>query len=216
VEAADDFDVVGIPTGTPLDFQVLFGVSARSFQKSGVEARISEGTMNEERFRVIFSGSVDSIITLNVHATAGEVFRISSLLSVGTSEGSVTSEARYEIRGLPEGATAVSCQGYRSDVAGRVESGTAPGSFLLLGPNPSSSTVRFQLASPASSPAEVLVYDVAGALVRSLCHDRIGAGITMLEWDGRDYLGRKVPPGLYFTRAQLAGWKATRTVVFTR
>lgn len=44
---------------------------------------------------------------------------------------------------------------------------------------------------------QLRVYDLGGACVRDLGSDRLGPGARDLIWDGRDDLGREVPPGGY-------------------
>ncbi len=70
----------------------------------------------------------------------------------------------------------------------------------LLGavPNPfnPSTMIRFEL--PRATPVTLRVYDVAGALVRTLVAGRRGPGVDTVPWDGRDGRGREVPSGIYF------------------
>ena len=56
-----------------------------------------------------------------------------------------------------------------------------------------------------ASPAEVLVYDLAGRLVRRLVEQRkVGTGAHTLLWNGRDQAGDIVPPGIYYARLRVA------------
>ena len=55
------------------------------------------------------------------------------------------------------------------------------------------------------SPAEVLIYDLGGRLVRRLVEDReVSTGAHALRWDGRDQAGEVVPPGIYYARLRVA------------
>lgn len=105
------------------------------------------------------------------------------------------------------------------------------GSFIFQ-PNPFSSTtiIRFQiLMTPSSSPpfqggerregistelgvgeggmrdVRLAIYDISGRLVRSLEDKEQELGNFMIEWDGRDEMGREVVSGIYFFH--LAGEK---------
>ena len=56
-----------------------------------------------------------------------------------------------------------------------------------------------------ASPAEVLLYDLSGRLVRRLLEERkISTGVHVLRWDGRDHSGEVVPPGIYYARLRVA------------
>jgi hypothetical protein len=73
-------------------------------------------------------------------------------------------------------------------------------------PNPfnPSTTVRFTIA--AAGPAEVVVVDARGRLVRGLWRDsspRLGSHAA--AWDGRDSAGRAVASGVYWARLAVGG-----------
>ena len=71
-------------------------------------------------------------------------------------------------------------------------------------PNPSAAGagVRLVLVVPQASAARIALHDVAGRLVRLLHDGPLAAGRHAFAWDGRDAVGRAVPPGLYFARAR--------------
>ena len=77
-------------------------------------------------------------------------------------------------------------------------------------PNPFRAGVELSRSEgrPIPAPADVLVSDAAGRLVRRLALDGGPA-----RWDGRDRAGRPVPAGVYFVRIRHAeGTDATRVV----
>jgi hypothetical protein len=59
-----------------------------------------------------------------------------------------------------------------------------------------------------SHPATVEIFDVRGALVRTLVGRREGAGVTRLAWDGRGAAGARAAAGAYFARARADGFEA--------
>jgi hypothetical protein len=73
--------------------------------------------------------------------------------------------------------------------------------FRLVGANPSPDVSRFQLALPAPSDVEIVVFDVQGRAICSLQDGSLGAGLHELAWDGRDDAGRGVGSGIYFVRS---------------
>jgi hypothetical protein len=95
--------------------------------------------------------------------------------------------------------------------------GGGPGlaAFAPPAPNPVRRGTRVALAFslPAAGPASLVLYDVAGRLVRELVSGPQPAGAQRLAWDGRDGEGRAVPAGVYFARLEHAGGSVTRRLV---
>jgi len=67
-------------------------------------------------------------------------------------------------------------------------------------PNPfnPSTIIRFDLTG--STPVNLKVFDVSGALVATLWDDQLPGGHHQAVWHGRDDQGRAVPSGVYFYR----------------
>jgi len=67
-------------------------------------------------------------------------------------------------------------------------------------PNPAvgESRIAFHLAGPAETRLEL--FDVRGALVRTVLPGRLAAGEHQIAWNGRDARGRLLGGGLYFYR----------------
>ena len=55
-----------------------------------------------------------------------------------------------------------------------------------------------------AAPLTVRVFDLAGRRVRTLFAGERGGGSFSAAWDGADAAGRRVPPGIYLFRVQLA------------
>jgi flagellar hook assembly protein FlgD len=51
----------------------------------------------------------------------------------------------------------------------------------------------------------LLIYDVAGRLVRRLVDVPLEAGRHEVQWDGRDEAGRRLESGTYFFELRLEG-----------
>ena len=83
-------------------------------------------------------------------------------------------------------------------------------------PNPAHAAMRIELALPATGAVRVELCDVAGRHARTLAAGVLAAGMHTLLWNGADDSGRRLPPGLYFVRAQAQGAVATRRVVLAR
>ncbi len=89
---------------------------------------------------------------------------------------------------------------------------------ISVSPVPASGPVQISLQLAGSDHARVHVYDASGRLVRSICDERLSAGKTDLQWDGKDPSGRKVPSGIYFAKALLksANHEELRRVIILR
>jgi hypothetical protein len=77
-------------------------------------------------------------------------------------------------------------------------------------------TVSFATASAPGggmAPAEVVMFDLRGRLVRTITRGAFGAGYESAHWDGRDAEGRSVPAGIYFLRARTGASQAQLKVV---
>jgi aminopeptidase N len=69
---------------------------------------------------------------------------------------------------------------------------------LSVVPNPFNATARIAFELGSGGIAEINVYDVTGALVRSLFRGEVPAGYNETEWDGKNDSGSPVSSGVYF------------------
>ena len=83
-------------------------------------------------------------------------------------------------------------------------------------PNPfnPSVTIAFNLA--ADSEVSMRIYNVQGALVRSLENQSLIRGSHEVRWDGRDGQGRHVTTGIYFVRMVAGDYRVTRKMVMMK
>jgi hypothetical protein len=67
-------------------------------------------------------------------------------------------------------------------------------------PNPfnPSTTLNFTVAH--KSDVRIEIYDVKGAIVRTLVHESLDAGSYPITWDGADAAGNVVPSGTYVAK----------------
>jgi flagellar hook assembly protein FlgD len=90
--------------------------------------------------------------------------------------------------------------------------------FLVLqnAPNPfnPSTTIRFTL--PEASPVRLAVYDVTGALVRTLADGTYQPGAHSVVWHGLDRSGRACASGVYVYRLIAKQGVVTRRMTLLR
>lgn len=71
-------------------------------------------------------------------------------------------------------------------------------------PNPFNPATRLEYTIPAPGHLSLKIYDVRGALVRTLLDDQVQAGGHVM-WDGTDNDGAQVSSGVYFSEARMGG-----------
>ncbi len=89
-------------------------------------------------------------------------------------------------------------------------------SARIASENPARGAARLAFSVTRPGPVSVRVFDVRGALVRTLLSGETPAGSRVLRWDGRDDLGSPAPSGLYFFRVETTGGTETRKVALLR
>jgi hypothetical protein len=94
---------------------------------------------------------------------------------------------------------------------------TVPVRFALANgvPSPFGRGMIISFAIPRQAHVALNIYSVGGALVKVLCSSLFAPARYSVTWDGRDWRGRRVAPGVYYCRMQAAGFLATRKLVKT-
>ena len=88
----------------------------------------------------------------------------------------------------------------------------APVRLLDATPNPFHVLTHLRFNMPAAGPVRVVVYDANGRVARTLS-GQVGAGLQAMPWDGRNDLGQRVAPGVYFYRLDSARKGSVQRVV---
>ena len=83
-------------------------------------------------------------------------------------------------------------------------------------PNPfnPSTAIRYEIGE--SGRASLRIYDVSGALVRTLVDRSHDVGDYQASWDGRDQTGKAVASGVYFYRLETHDYAQTRRMVLLK
>jgi hypothetical protein len=82
--------------------------------------------------------------------------------------------------------------------------------ILAASPNPTRGATEIRFTLPASGPADVSVFDVAGRVVRSLGEGPRESGEHSVRWDGANDAGESVGAGVYFVRIQTKAGTSVR------
>jgi hypothetical protein len=99
-------------------------------------------------------------------------------------------------------------------VRARVED-TSPG-FIKITPNPVSAGATFRFSQKAKGAGSVAIYDVAGRLVWREPLECMPAGLRRVIWNGRDASGRRVAPGAYFVKVDIAGNRMSEKLILLK
>jgi hypothetical protein len=115
--------------------------------------------------------------------------------------------------------------GSRADMGARpfdptltVENPQVPARFLVLqnAPNPFNPTTTIRFTLPEAGQVRVAVYDVRGALTRTLVDQAFLSGAHSVVWDGKDWLGRNVASGVYVYRLTTTQGVVTKRMTLLR
>ncbi len=83
-------------------------------------------------------------------------------------------------------------------------------------PNPFNPATSIPFELSAGGHVEIMIYDISGRLIRTLCGRDLEAGAHSTTWDGRDGAGRQVSSGVYFCRLKTGIYTATSRLVLLR
>ncbi len=72
--------------------------------------------------------------------------------------------------------------------------------FISAAPNPTRAGTKLSFNLSADVDVSLSIYDVVGRRVAALLDGPRGAGSNTVEWNGLDYSGARVAPGIYFAR----------------
>jgi flagellar hook assembly protein FlgD len=87
-----------------------------------------------------------------------------------------------------------------------------------VSPNPFNprARVRFDLPGGGGGHVTLVVYDVAGRRVKTLCDRQEKGGSLETEWDGTSDKGDPAASGVYFFRLEYRGQRRTQRVTLLK
>jgi hypothetical protein len=83
-------------------------------------------------------------------------------------------------------------------------------------PNPSAQSTSISYEVPSSGQAAMVIFDVAGRVVRTLVNRDHVPGTYVVDWDGKDGNGRSVAGGIYFYELKAGGVRLAKRVIVLR
>ncbi len=83
-------------------------------------------------------------------------------------------------------------------------------------PNPFSTSTRIEFQIADDTDVKVIIYDVGGALVRTLLDSKLKIGSHSVEWDGSDDGGNLVDSGIYLYKLFAGIYSVTKKMVYLK
>jgi DNA/RNA endonuclease YhcR with UshA esterase domain len=83
-------------------------------------------------------------------------------------------------------------------------------------PNPFNPETRISFEIPQAHQVKLVIYNVLGQKVRTLTQEAYEAGRHIVNWDGRDDLGRVVPSGVYLYRLKAGDYLVTKRMLMLK
>ena len=62
----------------------------------------------------------------------------------------------------------------------------------------------------------VSIFDITGKMIKTLISDKQSAGHGIIEWNGRNDIGKALPSGVYFYRLSSGKFTATRKFILLK
>ncbi len=81
-------------------------------------------------------------------------------------------------------------------------------------PNPFSGRTRLDFTIPSDADTKLVIYDVGGALIRTLVDSKLESGSHSVEWDGKDDSGKATESGIYLYKLYAGVYSVTKKMVF--
>lgn len=161
----------------------------------------NESSLQNAAVVEIFTGGAFNNISVPAHRVTGAM----DLLVCAESESD--NEIWYNLLPISGGGAlaraAEENSGTDKDEAITASFDQPEGPRVAAYPNPfnPSTTIRFTIRQYA--PVSLQIFNIRGALVRTLIDNDLDAGIHERRWNGRDSFGRVVASGIYFYRLRL-------------
>jgi hypothetical protein len=165
------------------------------------------------RYQIGSFYSADTVMTLSAGATDTVRFRDWTAGQVGThAVRCSTMLAGDQNTGNDYAQDSVTVIGAGIDASAKV-----PARFALAGglPSPFGRGTVIRFAIPRRTHVALNIYSAGGALVKVLCNSSFVPARYSVAWDGRDWRGRPVAPGVYYCRMRAAEYMATRKLIKT-
>lgn len=83
-------------------------------------------------------------------------------------------------------------------------------------PNPFSGRTRLDFRITSDADTKLIIYDVGGALIRTLVDAKLKAGMHSAEWDGCSDSGKQVEAGIYLYKLYAGVYSVTRKMVYLK
>jgi choice-of-anchor B domain-containing protein len=116
----------------------------------------------------------------------------------------------------PAGLFIFSVEGHVGQPTGAAARGPVVARLGQNYPNPFNPATTIEYETLSTTHVVIGVYDVSGALLRTLVDERQSAGTHRASWDGRDNAGRTVASGVYYCRLEAGATRDAKRMVLLK
>jgi hypothetical protein len=164
--------------------------------------------------RIDLNGGVINPPTFAIEAT--DASEVMPAVAGGDNESVVATSVF--MKEAPYASYRLDFQTLSDGVTGVSESDVVENEVRLVGafPNPTAGSTTIRFALPEKAAVSLLIYDVAGRLVRRLDQGEAAAGVNDVVWDGFDDTGHEVANGLYLYKLETGGYSGEGKLAIIR
>ena len=83
-------------------------------------------------------------------------------------------------------------------------------------PNPFNPVTAISYEIPIGIQFTVRIFDITGKMIKTLISNKQSAGHGIVEWNGRNDIGKALPSGVYFYRLSSGKFTATRKFILLK
>ena len=182
----------------------------------GGDGRIDgDGPYHKPAFRTPHAGAVYVVVGVSYSTAAAPLDHPAMVQSMSALGSLVLDVTAQHLDGRFLDDRGVVRDSFRIAKASELDSGQGASGLTLVrvGPHPARAAVTLAYRLPSAGRVALDVMDVAGRHVRKLVAADHPAGSDAVTWDGHDDAGRRVPPGVYFTKLEFGGNRRVVRVV---
>lgn len=128
------------------------------------------------------------------------------------------SDGGVQTHNITVGSSNKTLTAYFTVIGVEEELSTVPKTFYLSQnyPDPFRSVTRIPYGVPKEAYVTLKVYDLTGREIQTLKDGTVIAGRHTVTWEGRDYRGQRVAPGVYFYRMEAGKYMETKKLTLLR
>jgi len=124
-------------------------------------------------------------------------------------------------RGIISGFWSSECDVSLNSIQGEKDFFALPNNKLVFKlypnfPNPFSKITKIRYDIPVMSKVNLFIYDICGRQIRQLVNEKQDIGQYIVNWNGKDQIGKECSAGVYFISMKTENYKSIKKVLITK